>query len=53
MVTNVSQSHSPQSRTFDIGDSYMKLALLRLLEVTKVQDGGTCKKTIATNKTFC
>ena len=35
------QSHSPQSRKFDIGDSYMKVALLRLLEVTKVQDGGT------------
>ena len=47
------QSHSAQSRTFDIGDSYMKVALLSLLDVTKVQDGGTCKKRIASTKMFC
>ena len=29
------QSHCPQSRTFDIGDSYMRVASLRLLGVTK------------------
>ena len=30
------QSHCPQSRTFDIGASYMSVALLRLLGVTRL-----------------
>ena len=47
------QSHSAQSRTFDIGDSYRKVALLSLLDVTKVQDGGTYKKRITSTKMFC
>ena len=46
------QSHCPQSRTFDIGDSYMRVASLRLLGVTKIQDGDSSKKRIATTKTF-
>ena len=46
------QSHCPQSRTFDIGDSYMRVASLRLLGVTKIQDGGSSKKRIATTKRF-
>lgn len=36
-----------------IGDSYMKVALLRLLGVTKIQDGGSPKSRIATTKEFC
>ena len=41
-----------KSGTFDIGDSYMTVALLLLLDVTKIQDGGSSKKRIATTKTF-
>ena len=42
----------PHNRTFDIGDYYMTVTQLRLLYVTEVQDGDTCKKTIATPKRF-
>ena len=52
MAATTYESHFPQSRTFDIGDSYMSVASLRLLGVTKIQDGGSSKKRIATTKTF-
>lgn len=46
------QSHCPQSRTFDIGDSCMRVALLRSLGVPKFKMGARLKRESRPPKRF-